>query len=191
MKKLLTFMLLLLFPISVYASPREIDIYGEIDMPMAISVTKQLRDLEAASPGKPIVMIITSPGGSVIAGLQIIDVMNSLVSPITTRCEGWCASMAATILASGDHREAMPNAKILTHFLSTDCEGKLPEVLNCANISITLQNDLDAILAKQTGLSLEQVKAMESYDHMMTAEEALANGLIDKILYPVKQGSYN
>src|SRR5260221_700857 len=94
---------------------RVVRLYGPIDWDMADNIKSKLRELDKAAPGKPITMVITSKGGLIPPGLDIIDTMADLKSPVNTLCERWCTSMAAVITAAGAHRSSQPHAIIRFH----------------------------------------------------------------------------
>lgn len=159
-------------------APHDIFMYGQIDDDLAMRVTQAMRE---ADDGREITLHIISPGGSVYSGLFIIDTMRGLKSPVRTVCASYCMSMAALILSQGSIREALPNATILTHTLSTQCAGKLAEVINCVREGIRLQGIMDSMFMKATSRPLDEVQEMEAFDHYMGAQEAKEWRLIDVI----------
>lgn len=159
---------------------RDIYIKGEIEQNMAFSVRDQLRRLNSESAAE-ITIHITSPGGGVYAGLQIIDDMMEGRSPIRTVCEGYCMSMAATMLASGDVRESTESATIMFHEVSSKVQGKISEMKEDIADMERLQSIMDNIIHDRSGMSFPDIKKMESYDHYMSPKEAKSLNLIDKI----------
>ncbi len=165
---------------SLSPASRDVYIKGEIDQRMAFDIERRLNDLNSASSAE-ITVHITSPGGSVYAGLEILDAMMEGASPIHTVCEGYCMSMAATLLASGDVRESTENASIMFHQLSTKTQGKIDEIKADLVDADRLQLLMDKQISKRSGMTINEVKKMESYDHFMSPEEAKKLNLIDKI----------
>ncbi len=161
--------------------PRDIYMRGMVDENMAYRIGEQIKLLNLLG-SEEITIHITSPGGSVYSGLQIYDYMEESVSPIRTVCEGYCMSMAAVLLASGDIRAASASATIMFHQLSTEARGKLSEIQAEVNDGQRLQDIIDAHIHEHTGLSISAIKKMESYDHMMSPQEAKYLGIIDMIV---------
>jgi len=167
--------------ISSLIAPHDVYMYGEVDDQMATAVSHALIN---ADDGNEITLHIISPGGSVYSGLYIVDTMRSLHSPVKTVVESYAMSMAAIIAASGTkgRRFIYPNATMLTHTVSLSCQGHLPEIINCANEAVRLQNIMDSILMKSTGQDLQSVRNMESYDHFISADDSVKLGLVDSII---------
>jgi ATP-dependent Clp protease protease subunit len=160
--------------------PRDIYMYGAIDEKMERLVDTQIALLNSLN-SEPITIHITSPGGDVLSGLQIYDNMQESVAPIRTICEGYCMSMAAVLLTSGTVRESQASATIMFHEVSTESKGKISVIIMDVMEAQRLQNIIDAHISEHTGLSLDAVHKMESYDHYMGAEEAKSLGVITKI----------
>ena len=188
-----------LIPYVIEQSPRgerSFDIYsrllndrivflGEaIDDQVANSVVAQLLHLESSDPDKDISLYINSPGGSVTAGLAILDTMNFIKCDVSTICLGLCASMAAVLLSAGakGKRLCLPNSEVLIHQPSGGAQGQQTEIAIVAEQILKTRERLNKILADNTGQSLEQIQKDTERDNWMTAEEALAYGLIDKIV---------
>ena len=170
----------LLAPTPIHPLTRDIYIQDVIDMPLAFSIRDQLQDLNEAS-AKEITVHVSSPGGSVLAGLAIYDYLTEGRSPIKTICEGYCMSMAATLLMAGDVREATENATIMFHTLASESKGHLQDMKADLAESERLQMLIDTIIHARSGLPLDTIRAMESYDHYMSPQEAKTLNLIDKI----------
>ena len=147
-------------------------------------VVAQLLFLAHEDPKKPIKLYINSPGGSVYDGLAIIDTMNFIEPDVETIGIGLQASMGAMLLSSGaqGHRYCLPNARIMIHQPSSGTEGKITDQELMLKEGIFLKKRLAEIFAKNTGKSLDQVEKDMDRDHWMSAEEALAYGIIDKII---------
>ncbi len=151
---------------------------------VANSVIAQLLFLDSKDRHKDIKLYINSPGGSVSAGLAIYDTMQFVKSPIMTICVGIAASMAATLLAAGakGKRLALPNAEVLIHQVMGGAEGQAEDIKISAEHILKIRERLDNILAKHTGQLLKKIAKDTDRDFYMTAEEAKAYGIIDKIV---------
>ena len=156
----------------------------QIDDHVANSVVAQLLHLEATDPDKDISLYINSPGGSVTAGLGILDTMNFIKCDVSTICIGMAASMGAFLLSSGakGKRIALPNAEIMIHQPSAGTKGKVTDMEIDVEHFLRIKKNLNEILANNTGKTAEEIKAASERDHWMTAQEALDFGLIDKII---------
>ena len=157
----------------------------EVNDTTASLVVAQLLYLEAQDPDKDIMFYINSPGGSVTAGLAIYDTMQYIKPDVSTICVGLAASMGAFLLSSGakGKRIALPNAEIMIHQPSGGSQGQCTDIQIQAEQILKIKNRLNAILAENTGKSVEEVARDCERDHFMTAEEAQAYGLIDKVIY--------
>ncbi len=155
----------------------------QVDDQVANSVIAQLLHLESADPEKDISFYINSPGGSVTAGLAILDTMNFIKCDVSTICIGQCASMGAVLLSAGTKgkRFALPNSMILIHQPSGGAQGQQTEIAIVADFMFKTRKRLNGILAENTGQSLERIQEDTERDNYMTAQEALDYGLIDKI----------
>ncbi len=147
-------------------------------------VVAQLLFLESEDPGKEISLYINSPGGSVSAGLAIYDTMNYIKCDISTICIGMAASMGAFLLAGGTKgkRMALPNAEIMIHQPSGGARGQATEIQIVAEKILQTKKKLNEILSANTGQPIEVIERDTERDNYMTAEEALAYGLIDKVI---------
>jgi ATP-dependent Clp protease protease subunit len=163
---------------------RIVFISGEVNDEMANAVCAQLLFLQSQDPKKEISVYINSPGGSVTAGLAIYDTMQFVKCPVATYCIGQAASMGAVLLTAGakGKRHALPNARIMIHQPWGGAEGKASDIEITAREILRLKDVLNGILAKHSGRSLENVVADTDRDHFMSAEEAVAWGLIDKVV---------
>ena len=157
----------------------------EVNDTTASLIVAQLLYLEAQDPDKDIMFYINSPGGSVTAGLAIYDTMQYIKPDVSTICVGLAASMGAFLLSSGakGKRLALPHAEIMIHQPSGGSQGQCTDIQIQAEQILKIKNRLNAILAENTGKSVEQVAADCERDHFMTAEEAQAYGLVDKVIY--------
>ena len=157
---------------------------GEIDDNMANAIVAQLLFLQAQDPGKAVSMDINSPGGSVTAGLAILDTMKMVKCPVATYCVGQAASMGAILLASGEkgRRYALPHARIMVHQPWGGAQGKASDIEITAREILRLKEMLNGILAEASGRTLESVTNDTDRDHFMSADEAKAWGIVDKVL---------
>ncbi|WP_080797083.1 ATP-dependent Clp protease proteolytic subunit [Arabiibacter massiliensis] len=155
----------------------------QIDDQVANSVVAQLLHLESADPDKDISLYINSPGGSVTAGMAILDTMDFIKCDVSTICLGECASMAAVLLSHGakGKRLCLPNSLVLIHQPSGGAQGQQTEIAIVADYMLKTRKRLNEILANNTGQTLETIQADTERDNYMTAEEAVAYGLVDRI----------
>ena len=157
---------------------------GEVEDGMANSVIAQLLFLQAEDPKKEISMYINSPGGSVTAGLAILDTMKMIKCPVATYCIGQAASMGAILLAVGEkgRRHALPNSRIMIHQPWGGAQGKASDIEITAREILRLKEVLNGILAIASGKSIESVRQDTDRDHFMSASEAKDWGIVDKVL---------
>ena len=157
---------------------------GEIDDDSANAVVAQLLFLQAQDSKKEVSMYINSPGGSVTAGLAILDTMKMVKCPVATYCVGQAASMGAILLASGakDRRFALPHARIMVHQPWGGAQGKASDIEITAREILRLKDVLNGILAEASGRAAESVVQDTDRDHFMSAEEAKEWGIVDKVL---------
>ena len=157
---------------------------GEIDDDMANAIVAQLLFLQAQDAEKEVSMYINSPGGSVTAGLAILDTMKMVKCPVATYCVGQAASMGAILLASGakGRRFALPHARIMVHQPWGGAQGKASDIEITAREILRLKEMLNGILAESAGKTLEAVTNDTDRDHFMSAEEAKSWGIVDKVL---------
>ena len=156
----------------------------EVNSTTASLVVAQLLYLEAQDPDKDIQFYINSPGGSVTDGMAIYDTMQYIKCDVSTICVGMAASMGAFLLSSGTKgkRLALPNAEIMIHQPSAGTQGQVTDMaIHLKRLEI-IKKRLNGILAANTGRSVEEVTDDCERDNFMTAEEALAYGLIDKVI---------
>jgi ATP-dependent Clp protease, protease subunit len=147
-------------------------------------IVAQFLHLESEDPDKDIALYVNSPGGNVYAGLAIYDTMQFIKPDVSTICIGIAMSMGALLLAAGakGKRYVLPNSKILIHQLSGGFQGPAADIEIHAREALNLRKRLDEILAKHTGQELDKVSKDTERDYFMTAEEALAYGIVDKII---------
>ena len=165
---------------------RIIFLSGEIDDVTANLVVAQMLFLEMEDPDKEINLYINSPGGSVTAGMAIYDTMQYLRCPVSTLCIGMAASMGAVLLAAGAKgmRRILPNAEVMIHQPLGGAQGQATDIAIHAEYIMKIKKKLNTILAQRTGQPLEKVEADTERDHFLSAEEALAYGIVDEIVAP-------
>jgi ATP-dependent Clp protease, protease subunit len=188
----------LLVPMVIEKSPlgeRAYDIYsrllkerivfvtGVVEDYMSNLIVAQLLFLSAEDPKKDINMYINTPGGSVTAGLAIVDTMNYIKPDVSTVCVGMAASMGSILLASGTKgkRYALPNSEVMIHQPLGGVEGQASDIEITARHILSTRDRLNKILAKQTGQKLDKIAKDVDRDFFMTAEEAKAYGVIDAV----------
>ena len=156
----------------------------EVNDVSASLVVAELLFLEAEDPGKDIQLYINSPGGSVTAGMAIYDTMQYIKCDVSTICLGMADSMGAFLLAGGTKgkRFALPNSTIMIHQPSGGAQGQATEIQIVADHIAKTKRTLNEILAANTGQPLEVVETDTARDNYMSAEEALAYGLIDGVV---------
>lgn len=156
----------------------------EVNDVTASLIVAQMLYLEAQDPDKDIQFYINSPGGSVTSGLAIYDTMQYIHPDVSTICIGSCASMAAVLLTAGakGKRYALPHANVMIHQPLGGVQGQATEIEIHAREILRLREELNGILAKHSGQSLETIKNDTERDNFMTAQMAKDYGLIDHIL---------
>jgi len=156
----------------------------EVNDVTASLVVAQMLFLEAEDPGKDIHFYINSPGGSVTAGMAIYDTMQYIKCDVSTICIGMAASMGAFLLAGGTKgkRMALPNAEIMIHQPLGGAKGQATEIEIAAKHILKTKEKLNKILAENCGQDIEVVAADTERDNWKSAEEAVAYGLIDKVI---------
>ena len=163
---------------------RIIMLSGEINDHTANIVVAQLLFLAAEDPDKDINIYINSPGGSVTAGLAIFDTMNYIKCDVSTICVGMAASMGAFLLTAGTKgkRYVLPNSEVMIHQPLGGAQGQATEIAIAAKHILKTRDRLNKILAEQTGQPLEKIEQDTERDNFMSADEAVAYGLVDKVV---------
>ena len=163
---------------------RIIMLSGEINDYTANIVVAQLLFLAAEDPDKDINLYINSPGGSVTAGFAIIDTMNYIKCDVSTICVGMAASMGAFLLSAGakGKRYALPNSEVMIHQPLGGAQGQATEIAIAAKHILKTRDKLNNILSAQTGQPLEKIEQDTERDNFMSAEEAVAYGLVDQVV---------
>ena len=156
----------------------------EVNSVTASLIVAQLQYLEGQDPSKDISLYINSPGGSVTAGLAIYDTMQYIKCDVSTICIGMAASMGAFLLAAGakGKRFALPNSEIMIHQPSGGAQGQATDIMIHADHIIATKKKLNEILAEKTGQPIEVITKDTERDNFMTAEQAAAYGLVDKVI---------
>ena len=155
-----------------------------VDDTVASLTIAQLLFLEAESPDKDLSIYINSPGGSVTAGLGILDTMNYIKPDVATICMGQASSMGAVLLSGGKKgkRSALPNSRVMVHQPWAGMEGTASDIQIHAQELLAMKERLNKILAVQTGKTIKNITDDTDRDFFMTAEEAKKYGLIDRVL---------
>ena len=168
---------------------RIIFIGEQISDPLANYVIAQMLYLQMQDPGKDVNIYINSPGGSVTAGLAIYDTMQFLTCDVNTYCMGMAASMGSVLLCAGTKgkRYALPNSTVMIHQVSGGAQGTASDVERTVEFMYGLKKRLNAILAKHTGQTVEQIEKDSDRDNYMSAKVACEYGLVDKVLESKKE----
>ena len=163
---------------------RIVFIGNQIDDDIANLTIAQLLFLEAEDPDKDVNLYINSPGGLVTAGMAIYDTMQFIKPKVATVCIGQAASMAAVLLAGGalGKHTALPNARILIHQPMGGTRGQATDIKIQAEEILRMREELNKILAKHTGQSMERISADTERDYFMSAEQAKSYGIIDQVV---------
>jgi ATP-dependent Clp protease, protease subunit len=163
---------------------RIIFLQGVVRDEMANAIVAQLLLLQNQDPKADIHMYVNSPGGSVSAGLGIYDTMQFLTCPVSTYCVGMAASMGAVLLTAGakGKRYALPNARVMIHQPLAGMEGTSTEIQIHVKEFLKTKKNLNGILMKHTGKTLDQIEKDTDRDNFMSAAEAREYGLIDQVL---------
>ena len=156
----------------------------EIDDDVANSIVAQLLLLDSENPEKDIMLYINSPGGSVTAGFAIYDTMQHIRADVCTICLGQAASMGAFLLSSGakGKRMALPHSRVLIHQPLGGAQGQATDIEIQAQEILRIKKSLNEILAANTGQSLKKIEKDTDRDYIMTPQEALEYGMIDKVI---------
>lgn len=163
---------------------RIVFVTGPIDDAMANVVIAQLLFLESEDPDQDIHLYINSPGGSVSAGMAIYDTMQYIKPDVSTICMGMAASMASVLLAAGapGKRFALPYSRVMIHQPLGGVQGQATEIEIHAREILRIREEMNGVLAKHTGQTVEKIQADTERDHYLTSHEAMEYGLIDKVV---------
>ncbi|MFN2322893.1 MAG: ATP-dependent Clp protease proteolytic subunit [Trueperaceae bacterium] len=157
-----------------------------IDSEVANVMVAQLLLLDSQSSEQPINLFVNCPGGEVYAGLAIYDTMQYIRAPVHTNCVGIAMSMGSIILMAGEkgHRVALPNSRVMIHAGSAGFRGNTPDLEVQAREVLALRDILEGIYARHTGHEPEKLRRDMERDNFMNPDEALAYGLIDRVVSP-------
>ncbi len=160
-----------------------------IDDNVANLTIAQLLFLQMDDPDKDIDLYINSPGGAVTSGLAIYDTMQFIKPDVNTYCVGQAASMAAVLLAAGAHKKriALPHARIMIHQPWGGVQGQASDISIQAQEILRLRSKIEEILSKHTGKPVDVVKQDTDRDNFMSAEDALAYGIVDEVITSIKK----
>ncbi len=163
---------------------RIIFLSDEVNDTTASLIVAQMLYLEAQDPDKDIYFYINSPGGSISSGMAIYDTMHYIKCDVSTICVGMAASMGAFLLSSGakGKRFALPNAEIMIHQPLGGMQGQASDIKIHADHILKIRDKMNTLLAEQTGKPLSTIRKDTDRDNFMSAEEAKAYGLIDKVI---------
>ncbi|WP_373532199.1 ATP-dependent Clp endopeptidase proteolytic subunit ClpP [Vampirovibrio sp.] len=164
-----------------------------IDDMVANLIVAQLLLLDSENPEKDIMLYINSPGGSVTAGFAIYDTMKHIRADVATICLGQAASMGAFLLSSGTpgKRMALPNSRILIHQPLGGAQGQATDIeIQAAEIN-RMKKNLNEILASNTGQSIKKIERDTDRDYIMSAEEGVAYGMVDKVITKAEEANTN
>ena len=163
---------------------------GSIDDNVSNIVIAQLLFLESIDPEKDIYLYINSPGGSVTSAMAMYDTIRHVKPDISTICVGVAASAAAVILSAGakGKRFILPNAEVMIHQPWGGIEGQASDIAITAKHILSIRENLNKILAENTGQPLSQIEKDTERDYHMTADEAKKYGIVDDIYRPHKNG---
>ena len=163
---------------------RIIMLRGEVNDSVASTIVAQLLFLEAEDPEKDIYLYINSPGGVITSGMAIYDTMNYIKAHVSTICIGQAASMGAFLLSAGEKgkRYSLPHARIMIHQPSGGAQGQSTDIqIQAAEIQ-RMKDELNALIASQTGQEVSKVEADTERDNFMSAAEACTYGLVDEVI---------
>lgn len=163
---------------------RVIFLVGPVNDQTANLVVAQLLFLESENPDKDISFYINSPGGSVTAGMAIYDTMQFIKPDVSTLCIGMAASMGAFLLSAGTKgkRFSLPNSRVMIHQPSGGAQGQASDIEIHARDILKTRDQLNRILANNTGQTIEKIERDTERDYFMFAEDAEAYGVIDKVI---------
>jgi ATP-dependent Clp protease protease subunit len=170
---------------------RVVFLVGPVDENTANLVVAQMLFLESENPDKDIHFYINSPGGSIAAGMAIYDTMQFIKPDVSTLCIGMAASMAAFLLTAGakGKRFVLPNSTVMIHQPLGGFQGQASDIAIHAKYILALRERLNKLMAEHTGKSVEEVARDTDRDNFLTAEEAVAYGMVDKVLQNRAQGA--
>jgi len=163
---------------------RIIFLFEEVDDGIANAIVAYMLYLDSEDPSKPIYLYINSPGGSITAGMAIYDTMQHIKSEVVTICVGLAASMGAFLLGAGTKgkRLALPHARIMIHQPLGGTRGQATDIDIEAREILRVRSELNKLMAQHSGQDVDQIQKDTDRDNFMSAEEAKAYGLIDRVI---------
>lgn len=163
---------------------RVVFLVGQVEDYMANLIVAQLLFLESQNPDKDVSLYINSPGGSVTAGMAIYDTMQFIKPNVSTLCVGQAASMGAFLLAAGEKgkRFTLPNSRVMIHQPSAGFQGQATDIDIHAREILSMKERMNQLMAHHTGQTVETVTADTERDNFMTAKDAQAYGIVDRIV---------
>lgn len=164
-------------------------VQGEVTNELAESVVAQLLHLESVDENAPVTLFVSGPGGSVMAGLSIIDTMNMISCPINTVITGEVASMSSMIALCGDkgRRKIMPHSRVMIHSVAAGTQGKIQDMKITLEETIKIQDMMMQMIAEKCGKTVAEVKKDCDRDFWMSAKEAIKYGCCDEIIKSRKE----
>jgi ATP-dependent Clp protease, protease subunit len=164
---------------------------SEVTDALANSIIAQLLVLDSEDPKKEVSLYINSPGGSVSAGMAIYDTMQYVSAPVSTICLGQAASMGAVLLAAGEkgRRFALPHARVMLHQPLGGFSGQVTDIEIAAREMLHIKRQLNGIVAKHTGQDVEKINSDTDRDFYLSADEAVAYGVVDAVVRREKVGA--
>ncbi len=175
-----------------FLEKRKIFLWGAVTDESSKELVNKLLYLELMEPGKPITLYINSPGGVVTSGLVVYDTMKMISSPVYTVCMGMAASMGSILLIGGEkgHRYIWPNGRVMIHQPSIGGQIQAPatDLLIHANDIVKTKEKLNRMLAEACGKTYDQLVEDTDRDYYMDADEALAYGIVDKLIDKIDVG---
>jgi len=169
-------------PLNEAFSNRIIFLCDAIDTHMSISVVSQLLYLDSIDSTEPIHLYISSPGGSVLDGYSIMDIMEHIQAPVYTYCLGMAASMGALIFISGQKRHMLKNSELMLHQPLGGVQGQATDIVITANRILATKEKINQYIATKSNMSLETISKEMDRDRWFNAQEAVEVGLADEIL---------
>lgn len=164
---------------------RELELCGPVDADSVAEVIRGLRYLAKCDPSAPVTLFINSGGGEVQSGLALYDVMRAVACPVRTICLGLAASMAALLFVAGDSRDMLPHSRLMIHdpLLAAGPGGSALTVRERADDLMRTRDVCGRLLAEHSGMPLERVFELTARDTYFSAEEAVAAGLADRVIW--------
>lgn len=169
---------------------RHLAVLGEVEPAMAMDICQHVLRLEREDTVSPITVYVSSPGGSVSAGLAIYDVLRTVSCPVRTVCTELAASMGSIIFMAGDEREMLPHAELMIHdpLIPQGAGGSALAVQETSRRLMARRKTLNSILAERSGLTLKRIQALTAKDTYLDAGRALELGFTTRIISTRKEG---